>query len=856
MTNVFSRPLPTLPHLGHLPDLQHYPAWLAAPEHITPQHYAIYTPGGIQGEAHHQQEVFLSESWDLEAGTYRLHAYHLGQWIDTEVTLKQHVLHLTEAIEIAPAHSVVLVELCNETQQWTVMIKGIAPTAEGHARFQIYKTLLQHTQRYFQPDASPHTPIASPQPTIPVQLSNGIARSLFGVQQTPSVLDVTGQRVAISAEDACNRLADLLLAHRPPYGRTLLYADGDLDLFDHFALQEVGRLLGIRNLYGSSIWASEALAAGHALIQDPVQHSLEDILSLEAPLFILNGWNGLIHHPVAFEKLAAHPTAQLWLIDSLMTESAKYLLAQHPRCEVMLIRPGSEGLLALCIARCLIEIHGFRDQADGFVDYATVAQSSIFELEPMIAELVADPQQAAQLKEQVLRLAQSLADPLKQAAHIPGNSLFQSGGTQAYCLWQNVLELVKKRHEWVTFETRNEGQQLEHFGPDRFFGGHPVTEAGCKAAAERMGLPADAYLGLLNESTRPIQDILKASQGHQRELILCIGHGLEARWIRDHDQWYEKIRSNDAILVVLDSMPGPFMLEHAALCLPLSPEISQYQLRQEGLTHWYHDWPRKQAPPETHTTTTWLYRTMQRLSEALQKSRHVQQGHPDLYQHETYFTTRFSEAHLPLKGTEICRESLWKRMQAYMHDEGVYATSWSDLLSQPRIALHPQIKTQTHGRAFQYFVPQPQDFSQPRETVLNIGSSMPNATFRSVAYAIKASTRGHAYDYGTMPRQRLLFMAPALAEQLKLQNGDTVKLQQKDDSNTSPVRCTIEISPDLKDKTLYFSHYLSQEELNTRQVMPWNRFHAQLCPYSRVPLLKKVQVECIPVNTSQEPTHA
>ena len=68
--------------------------------------------------------------------------------------------------------------------------------------------------------------------------------------------------------------------------------ESDLDLFDHFALQEVGRLLGIRNLYGSSIWASEALAAGHALIQDPVQHSLEDILSLEAPLFILNGWNG------------------------------------------------------------------------------------------------------------------------------------------------------------------------------------------------------------------------------------------------------------------------------------------------------------------------------------------------------------------------------------------------------------------------------------------------------------------------------------------------------------------------------------------------------------------------------------
>lgn len=845
MTNVFTRPLPTLPHVGYLANLQHYPAWLPLPEHITPGQHPIYAPPGIEGTAHHTQNRYRSESWDIADGSYILNAYFMGQWIETEAILADHVLTLQQNVHIAADKGAVLVEITQDEARWTVMIKALPPRIDSLPRFQIYKTLLQHNAHTLALDTQKHPPLP---PNISLQLNQGIQRSLFGMQQQPSVLDVTGQRVTLSAEEAYGRLADLLLAHRPPYGRTLVYADGDLDLFDYFALQEVGRLLGVRNLHGSSVWGAEALATGQDLLQTQVHHSLDDLLSMSQPVFLFNGWNGLIHHPVAFEKLAEHPTAQIWIIDSLMQESAKYLLAQHSRCEVMLIRPGSEGLLALCIARCLIEKHGFSDTSTpGFKDYAAMTQSSIFELEPMVAELVADPKDTEHLQEQILRLAAALANPDQQAAHIPGNGLYQSGGTQAYCLWHNVLELVNKRFEWQSFDTRNEGQQIEHFGPHRFFGNLPMSESGCQQAALRMGLPADAYTPLHSENVRPIQEFLAPSQGHQRELIICIGHGLEARWIRDHDQWYEKIRTTDAVLVVLDSMPGPFMQRHAALCLPLSPEISQYQLRQEGCVRWYHDLPQKQAPEHTHSTTTWLYRTMEVLTQALQHSTHIQKGHPDLARHQDYLHQRFSSQHLPYKGTEICRKALWERMQAYMEHHSVFATPWEALFTETTVDLEPP-----SPGTFHYFVPQFSDFSQPRESVLNIGESIPNATFQQVRHAINASTRGHAYDYGTMPKERSLFISPLLAQQHNLENGNQVELRQ---AGVTPIQCQVEISHDLKDKTLYFSHYLSQDELNTRQVMPWTRFRAQVCPYSQVPLLKKVQVECNPL-ISQEAAHA
>ena len=835
MIDVLTQHLPTLPHLGHLQDLQRYPAWLQAPEHLTPDQFSFYSAGGIRGTTTHHRETLRSESWSLTAGNYLLRTYHRGQWMEVEGLLERGQLTVDSDIRLMDDAS--LVELVDdEDAAWTVMLRPAATQPATGQRFDIYKTQMEVRQQQLILDSPP---------PLPVRLDSGVHYSLFGYQQSPSVLDVTGRRVAITPEEATNRLADLLLAHRPPYGRTLVYADGDLDLFDHFTLQETGRLLGIRNMYGSSTWGAEALAAGQQLLHHNVSHTLEEVLALQNPLYLFNGWNGLVHQPVAFERLAQHPTAHIWVIDNMVHESAKYLLAQHPRCEFLLIRPGSEGLLALCIARCLFEEHkiGPREVLENnFVDYQTLANSSIFGLDSMVAELVQTAEHADRLKEQIQLLARQLASPDYQAAHIPGNGLYQSGGTQAYCLWHNVLHLVNKRYEWHSFETRNEGLQIAHFGPRRFFGNIPMDREGCQQAARRMGLPEDTYLPLLKENVRPIQELLTSNSGSQRELILCIGHGLEARWIRDHERWYQKIKDADAVLVVLDSMPGPFMREHAALCLPLSPEISQYQLRQEGTRHLYHDLPKKAAPAHTRSTTTWLYDTLQKMGQAVATSSHVQKGHPDLAPLGSYMNTRFSETVLPRSEGEVCRKQLWQRIQHYMQHKGPYQHNWEDILEQPHITL-----SAPDPAPFHYFVPQQKDFLQPRDVVLNIGSSIPEASFKQVHYAIKASTVGHAYRHGHMPKHRKLFISPALAKHYALTTGDAVQLSQE---SAPPINCAVRVSQDLVGNTVYFSHYLSQEELQWNQTMPWMRFRVDVCPYSQVPLLKKIQLTLTPFKES------
>src|SRR5690606_36611328 len=85
-------------------------------------------------------------------------------------------------------------------------------------------------------------------------------KTAYPIHTTPSVLDrATGLRRSISCAAAIARLAELLLLHRMPRGRTLVYASGQVDYFAMFELQEVLRLLGVRNLTGN---AEHCLNAG------------------------------------------------------------------------------------------------------------------------------------------------------------------------------------------------------------------------------------------------------------------------------------------------------------------------------------------------------------------------------------------------------------------------------------------------------------------------------------------------------------------------------------------------------------------------------------------------------------------
>ncbi len=73
------------------------------------------------------------------------------------------------------------------------------------------------------------------------------------IHLAPSVLDpATGLRKAISYHEAIDQLAGMMLDHMQPNKRSLVYASGQIDYFAIFAMQEVFRLLGIRNLTGNA----------------------------------------------------------------------------------------------------------------------------------------------------------------------------------------------------------------------------------------------------------------------------------------------------------------------------------------------------------------------------------------------------------------------------------------------------------------------------------------------------------------------------------------------------------------------------------------------------------------------------
>jgi hypothetical protein len=73
-----------------------------------------------------------------------------------------------------------------------------------------------------------------------LQSSMGQQRPAFPIHVQPTELEPeSGDRRALTYQQAIESLADLLLEHRPPHARTLIYACGQIDYFTIFAFQEV-----------------------------------------------------------------------------------------------------------------------------------------------------------------------------------------------------------------------------------------------------------------------------------------------------------------------------------------------------------------------------------------------------------------------------------------------------------------------------------------------------------------------------------------------------------------------------------------------------------------------------------------
>lgn len=871
--------LPQIPLLGLLGDTQLIPSWFLAaksdqhaPHELLIENYQIQVQ---QSETHLQSEL-----WDLLPGEYLLRSYYLGQYIEQTASLLSNGLLQTHynGLMAAPK-TAFLAEIEREGQSWTVILKASHSTSQAEQEcqcFDIYKTMLSQQQSQLALASPPQSPLR-------LRLGASAMRPLFPIQLAPSVLDLTGRRVSISYAGAIERLADLMLAHRPPYGRTLIYADGNLDYFGHFALQEMARLLGVRNLYGSTIWSSQALASG-AEIQRGVASpfmTLEECLAAEQAVFILNGANPYLTHPLWFEQVLQSQPLDLWLIDVLVSETAAVIADRLSPDRILLIRPGAENHLALAIAHDIIKRHPtavVSQQADfdhdSLQEWLSLAASEIFNPETTVDLLVPE----AAYRDRLLQGIYALSDQLVSTAtviHCPGSGLLQSGGTTGYGLWTNLLAMTGKLSqtpanrsagEYRLLIENNEATQLQSLGPHQFFGGIPLDPTGIKDCAARLGLPADVFQSLLSEPVRPIEDFLRPTQASQKELIICIGEGLEARWIRDHELWARKLKDSDATLVVIDHMPGPFLMQYATLCLPALPELASAQVYQSSEGRFHTRLPRRQAPPQMRSEATIFYDLLAEVSRLLEQHSDYRQAHPDLAQLSGYFVQRFAA---PVKGNagglkrsegEVDREALWQRLIDYCQHGSLLASSpqlatapqsqparvarWSELnqpdclvRNNPTGLLCQDLYQQ--ARPFRFFIPQQNDFKLPQQTVLVTGSTIPSPTYSQVAFALQSNFSQRKYWHPGLPQERWLYLSASCAEKWNLRAGDRVRLESGEMalSHFYPLK----ISNWLKGDLIYFDHYLSASEIDQSAPLPWTRFAVSVCPYSGVPLLQNIQ---------------
>src|SRR5262249_1388403 len=138
---------------------------------------------------------------------------------------------------------------------------------------------------------------------VKLRLSTMRQRAAYPIHTVPSVLDkATGQRRPISYAEAIARFASLLLEHRAPRAKTLVYGSGQLDYFSVFAMQEVFRLLGIRTLTGNAEHCLNSGAVHNEILtgQEGPFLTLDQATTGPSRFYLFNGWNGFVSHPPAF----------------------------------------------------------------------------------------------------------------------------------------------------------------------------------------------------------------------------------------------------------------------------------------------------------------------------------------------------------------------------------------------------------------------------------------------------------------------------------------------------------------------------------------------------------------------------
>ncbi len=716
----------------------------------------------------------------------------------------------------------------------------------------------------------------------------------FPIHLTPSVLE-DGHRTALSYPAAIERFADLLLAHRPPQGRTLTYACGQIDYFTVFAMQEVFRLLGVRNIGGNAEHCLNSEAKHQELQtgQEGPYLTVGQCLETQNSFFLFNGWNGRITHPPVFRAITRNEAFDGYIIDVMQTESADAVAEHLGSDRVLYVRSGSDPHLALAVANEVLRNHSsaleprfvehFADR-DTLEAWVRLASSERFSAAAVAERISPEPELIPKLTSGIQGIAAKLADPNLTPFQISSMGLAQTSGVVALCLWSNLFAALGKyglrpdgRPRGGTLRLTgqvNAASESQGVSRNYFMGRIPLADA--EEAAARMGLPNHAYARLSLDAPRAVLDY--ADHTGTPELMVFLGTQFSTTMM-GRKRWMEKLRAAGTRIVVIDPIPDPFALEHADLIIPSPPHPATGKVYQNGEWKICLSLPTKEPAPGQRSDPTVLYDVMAAISNRIAEDPAVATAHPDLHVHSEsgYLRARFCSEEdggsLPRIDGEVSRPVLWERVISYLsggygplyclptHPDGT-AISWTDLLergslwyggvgtsryvldySKPGTA--PFRDVYGIPRQFSFFVPNRDDLEVPEGVLLNSGRACLRDDRDAIHYATSSFNSGKSTPTLGMPDINPLHVSPGLARRRGLTDGGEVRLMH---ANGGSIILPVVVNARVKGDTCYSSFHKSRAELERGLFLNDVTGSEDRCRYSQQTRLKATRIRLEPVN--------
>ena len=885
------RPLPEIPHAGVLPDWDTTPPW------VLPDHSSGQPANGLYSCSFCGVGDSGRVSSDVARPELALSELPLGEGVFT-TSVARRTLARRACME-RPGELRVFTDtpLCEPGS----LLRGEITIGEVTRRITAREVSredaaggMQQSLVVFRRALSvTESSITDTQPTsgcVKLKLSTGRQQGAFPIHLSPSVLEPDGSRRAITYDEAVDRLAELLLRHRQPVAKTLIYASGQLDYFSIFAVQEVFRLLGVRNLTGNAEHCLNAGAVHNEILTGQEGPFLTIGQSVEGPnrVYLLNGWNGFITHPPVFAALMKRPDFDGFLIEVMVTETAKAVAKKLGPDRVLLIRPRSDPQLALGIAHEIFTNHAsaieerfikrFADR-ESFARFRELAMEARFAPERVAMRIAPEPQYVERLRKGMRMLAHAFCRPGSVPINIPSVGLSQTSGVVAHCLWGSVLAMLGKYGlhpggQPAGGTLRVPGQinaesEVQGLSRKYFMGRVPISEAA--DAASRLGLPDDAYQRVVDDAPRAALDYSDPTP--HPELFLCLGTQFEANMM-GRNRWLRKLEDPNNTLVVIDPIPDPYTLANAALIIPSPPHVATTKLYQNGEWKLSLSIPQKQAATQTRSDATIIYDVMARITQRLADPQ-VRAQHPDLARHydSGYLARQFC---LPEKAGaggltrvagEVSRPELWDRIQRYMsggrgplycrpeHKNGE-PIRWEELLERPLVyggvgetryvldyddpdAL-PFSDIFRRPASFKFFVPTARDLEFPAGIILNSGRSSLSDDRTAIQFATSTFNSGKATPIVDMPDNNPLFVSPSLAERFALSDGGHARIINRHTGDA--IVLPVVVSERVKGDTVYTSFHKSRAKMLEGLCVNTVTSHEARCSYSGQTEVKATQV--------------